>query len=80
MSRIQIISIVFLLLACRQTFEKTNPKWQTIEVGNYVFDFPSDFKLVEGKGIDSYVGKIQGDSIWFGFNFGYYSSDFEQTT
>ena len=49
------------------------------------FEFPpgkfsSDFELVTENGIDSYVGKIKGDSMCFSFDFGYYSSDFEQTS
>lgn len=79
MNRLLTISVFFLLFGCEQTSEKTDRQWQTIEVGDYLFDFPSDFKLVEDKGIDSYVGKIQGDSMWFGFDFGYYSDDFEET-
>jgi hypothetical protein len=76
MSRLLTISLLFLLFGCGQTSDR---QWKTIEIGDYLFDFPSDFKLVEEKGIDSYVGKIQGDSMWFGFDFGYYSNDFEQT-
>jgi hypothetical protein len=76
MSRLLTISLLFLLFGCGQTSDR---QWKTIEIGDYLFDFPSDFKLVEEKGIDSYVGKIQGDSMWFGFDFGYYSNDFELT-
>lgn len=67
------------LFGCGQTEKKSDGQWKTIEVGDYLFDFPADFELVTEKGIDSYVGKIKGDSMWFGFNFGYYSNDFEQT-
>jgi hypothetical protein len=38
-------------------------------------DFPADFKLVEEQGIDSYVGKVVGDSIEFQFDYGYYSGN-----
>ena len=74
-----ILSIFLLSLGCGQTINKPDRNWKTIEVGDYLFDFPSNFKLVKEKGIDSYVGKIQGDSMSFGFDFGYYSNDFEQT-
>src|SRR5688572_20663442 len=56
------------LLGCS---DKTKPK--TITIGDYSFDFPADFKLIKEKGIDSYVGKIKGDSMWLGFDYGYYS-------
>ena len=67
------------LFGCSPTEKKSDGQWKTIEVGDYLFDFPADFELISGKGIDSYVGKIKGDSMWFGFDFGYYSDDFEQT-
>lgn len=79
MKRHLTILITILLFGCGQTEKKSDGQWKTIEVGDYLFDFPTDFELVTEKGIDSYVGKIKGDSMWFGFDFGYYSNDFEQT-
>lgn len=72
------ILVTLFLFSCEQTEKKSEGQWKTIEVGDYLFDFPSDFELFKDKGIDSYVGKIRGDSMWFGFDFGYYSDDFEQ--
>ena len=74
------ILITILLFGCGQTENKSDRQWKTIEIGDYLFDFPTDFEIVNEKEIDSYVGKIKGDSMWFGFDFGYYSSDFEQTS
>jgi hypothetical protein len=74
------ILISTLLFSCAQTELKTDEKWKTIEIGNYLFDFPTDFELITEQGIDSYVGKIKGDSMSFYFDFGYYSNNFEQTT
>lgn len=79
MKQLLTILVMIFLFACGRTENKSDEQWKTIEVGDYLFDFPADFKLVTEKGIDSYVGKIKGDSIWFGFDFGYYSNDFEQT-
>ena len=79
MKRLLNFTILLFLLSCGQTEKKTDGQWQIIEVGDYLFDFPPDFELVEENGIDSYVGKIKGDSLWFGFDFGYYSNGFEQT-
>lgn len=71
---VAILTISILLISCKQSNE-----WKTIEIGNYLFNFPPDFELVKENGIDSYVGKIKGDSIEFSFDFGYYSNDFEDT-
>lgn len=78
MKRLLTILITIFLFGCGQTEKKPEEQWKTIEVGDYFFDFPPDFELVTEKGIDSYVGKINGDSMLFGFDFGYYSNDFEQ--
>jgi len=79
MKRLLTFTILLLLLSCGQTEKKSDGQWKTIEVGDYLFDFPPDFELVEEKGIDSYVGKIKGDSMSFRVDFGYYSNDFGQT-
>lgn len=55
-----------------------NENVKTIKVGNYYFDVPSDFDLVETNGVDSYTGYIKGDSLTLGFDYGYYSSDLTQ--
>lgn len=87
MKRSLTFTLVVFLLSCGQSDnklggqseKKSDSHWKAIEVGDYLFDFPGDFELLTEKGIDSYVGKIKGDSMWFGFDFGYYSDDFEQT-
>lgn len=79
MNRLLTIIVTLFLFGCGQTEKQFDGQWKTIEVGDYLFDFPADFKLITEKGMDSYVGKIKGDSICFDFDFGYYSSDFEQT-
>jgi len=73
-----IIGATLLLFGCAQTEQKTDIDVNEIEVGNYVFDFPPDYELITEQGIDSYVGKVKGDSMSFQFDFGYYSNDFEQ--
>lgn len=45
-----------------------------IEIGNYLFRFPSDYKLVEKQGIDSYVGNIVSNSTSLSFDLGWYTS------
>jgi hypothetical protein len=80
MKRLLLIFATVVLFGCTHTDRNNYQQWKTIEVGNYLFDFPSDFKLIAEKGIDSYVGKIKGDSISFSFDFGYFSSKLEQTS
>lgn len=56
-----------------------NEKPRMVTIGEYAFMFPNDFNKVEEQGIDSYVGKVKGDSIVFGFDYGYYSDRLVET-
>ena len=49
-----------------------NEQWKTIEIGEYLFDFPQGFKLVKLQGFDSYVGRIEDDEMSFEFEIGLY--------
>lgn len=80
MKQLLIYFSLLVLSSCGQSEKKHDGQWKTIEVGDYLFDFPSDFELVSEERIDSYVGKIKGDSMCFSFDFGYYSNAFEQTS
>lgn len=44
-----------------------------IEIGNYSFQFSSEFVLVPGQGIDSYIGNINGDGISLSFDYGWFT-------
>lgn len=79
MKTLLCISILFLFFGCKYIDKKSEVKWKTIEVGDYLFDFPQNFRLIKEQGIDSYVGRIKGNNITFEFDFGFYSNDFEQT-
>ena len=70
MKKIIIFSVLVFSFGCKQTSDNSEQKWQTIEVYDYLFDFPPDFKLVKEQGIDSNPGQIIGDSMRFGFDFG----------
>ena len=59
MKRLLTFFVIVILFGCGQTEKKSEGQWKTIEVGDYLFDFPSDFELVTEKGIDSYVGKLK---------------------
>ena len=63
--------LLFLVLSFIGCSDNSTQK--KISIGEYNFMFPNDFKKVEEQGIDSYVGKVKGDSIVFGFDYGYYS-------
>ena len=67
------------LLCCKKAEQQGGENWHTIRVGGYLFDFPSDFKLIEETGIDSYVGRVEGDSISFFFDYGEYSNELAPT-
>lgn len=78
----KILNILALLLlaSCYQNRNVNDEGLKTIEIGCYLFDFPADFQLVREQGIDSYVGKIVGDSLTFRFGYGYYSDSFIEST
>lgn len=79
MKRVLFFSLLIFLNACGPPSEKSEEKLKAIEVGDYIFDFPNDFELITEKGIDSHVGKIKGDSMQFGFDYGYYSNSLGKT-
>jgi len=45
-----------------------------IEIGNYKFEIPSNFELIQDQGIDSYIGKVIDSEITMRFDFGWYTS------
>ena len=45
----------------------------SIEIGNYIFNFETQFELEELQGIDSYVGNINGSGISLSFDYGWYT-------
>jgi hypothetical protein len=49
-------------------------QWVTIEIGEYVFDFPQGFKLVKEQGIDSYIGRVEDDEMSFRFDLGLWTN------
>lgn len=67
-----ILVSLFICTSC-------TPRQNTITIETYSFDFPPDFKLIEEDGTDSYVGKVKGDGIQLGFDYGYYSDPLVQT-
>jgi len=75
----RILFFLILLLLCLCGCNNSTHEWKTIEVGNYIFDVPSDFKLIEYESIDSYAGRIEGDSMGLDFDYGYYSNSLVQT-
>ena len=75
-----LIAVLCLFFyACTPISTTKEKPWKTIEIGDYLFDFPSEFEIIREQGIDSYVGKIQSDSVQIIFDFGYYSGDFAVT-
>ena len=68
-----------MLASCNTTNDPNNNESKTLAIGKYQFDFPSDYVLVKEQGIDSYVGKIEGDSLTLSFDYGYYSNSFAKS-
>ena len=75
---IQILIINLILTSCKtnNNFDKSKNE---IEIGEYIFQFPKNFKLIKEKGIDSNIGKISNDKIEFQFDYGYFSNDLDKT-
>lgn len=69
--------LLFAFFACKNTSGVDAPN--SITIGEYTFDFPAGFNLINGRGIDSYVGRIEGDELSFQFDFGYYSNTLVDT-
>ncbi len=76
-----VVHIVILsLLACSCSFEKeSNEANNEIEIGEYAFQFPQDYKLIKEKGIDSNVGRVSNEKIDFQFDYGYYSNSLDKS-
>ncbi len=69
-----IVCIVFTSCSSKDSTPSTSEETKVIAVGNYEFEFPTDFDLVELEGIDSYVGNLVGNEITLSFDFGWYTS------
>jgi len=69
------IIVLLLITGCKSDYEDENSnEINTIEIGAYKFEFPNEFELTEGQGIDSYVGTVAGSGISLSFDFGWYTS------
>ena len=78
LTKILFALMVTSLTGCNDdelNLEYTNLK--TIVIGDYRFEFPSQFRLIEEQGIDSFVGKVVGSGIELKFDFGVYTSPIE---
>lgn len=67
-----LIIILFFFLSCNKD-DNNSMKSSSIEIGNYIFNFETEFKLEELQGIDSYVGNIKGSGISLSFDYGWHS-------
>ena len=65
-----LIIALFFFFSCDKDVIK-NPS--SIEIGNYIFNFDTQFTLEELEGFDSYVGKINGSGISLSFDYGWYT-------
>jgi len=51
--------VIYIGLMALPISSSDGPKSKMISIGEYTFDFPEDFKLIEEQGIESYVGQIK---------------------
>jgi hypothetical protein len=72
------IIIVALIWSCSNDDDTTmnNPPIyeNRIDIGDYSFYFPDDFQLEVLQGIDSYIGRINGNESSLFFDYGWYTS------
>ncbi len=76
-----LVTLVSLFLSCDKVDDPSIPEVKTdpstIEIGEYTFNFKTTFVLEELQGIDSYVGRVNGDAISLSFDYGWYTSPAE---
>ncbi len=80
MNKILTFLVFAFLIACttkKDPLDTTD--WKPIEIGEFTFNVPADFKLVEEQGMDTYMGKIKSDSLELEFNLGYYTKKFPES-
>ena len=70
---IPLIFFLLLSLGCSNETETDNANPSSIQIGDYIFNFETEFTLEELQGIDSYVGNMNGDGITLSFDYGYYT-------
>lgn len=77
----KIITYIVIFLTLLSCDNQTAPNIATneIEIGDFVFQFPENFKLVKENGVDSYVGHISDGKIDFHFDYGYYSNSLDKS-
>lgn len=68
--------IIFLLIlyGCKNDDDSNIIEPNSVQIGNYLFTFPTKFILEEEQGIDSYVGNLNGSGISISFDYGQYTS------
>jgi hypothetical protein len=78
MNTMKFISLAILFILFVSCKQRKNSESKLIKIGEYAFTFPSDFRLIKEKGIDSYVGKITDGKITFEFDYGAYSDPLDK--
>lgn len=64
---------LFFFLNCNNDNDYNSNEPSSIQIGNYIFNFETEFTLEELQGIDSYVGNINGFGISLSFDYGWYT-------
>ena len=78
MKKIVLLVCVTLFASCSSKDVDTPRQTEiSITVADYIFEVPAGFRLVEAQGIDSYVGSVEGNGYSISFDYGWYTSPFE---
>lgn len=70
---ISILALIHFLGSCEAKDDTIFENGNLIAIGEYTFNFTSDFGLTEEQGIDSYVGKVSNDNFSLTFDYGWYT-------
>lgn len=78
MKNLFLLTCVGIIISCSSKNDDTvSQAEKSLTIADYLFEVPADFKLIEGKGIDSYVGSVKGNDYTITFDYGWYTSSFE---
>lgn len=80
MNKQKIFVIVLWIITVCTGCGRLRPGWKTIEIGNYLIDVPSSFRLIPARGIDSQVGELKGKGLSLSYEYGFYTDTVVSTS
>jgi hypothetical protein len=79
MNKQKIFVILLWVIIFSTGCGRLHPGWKTIEIGNYLIDVPSSFRLIPARGIDSQVGELKGKGLSLSYEYGFYTDTLVST-